>query len=731
MKVRNQASLLGSHQHKGEFYMISFELLSQRMQKKIWDMKWEKFTPVQDRTIPIIMSTAKDVIVSSGTASGKTEAVFLPIISSIESEAPNNFKVLYISPIKALINNQFERIEKLCEQVNIPVHKWHGDVNQSKKNKFIKKPEGILQITPESIESFFINRTSYLSDIFKNLSFIVIDEIHSYTNSERGVQLRSLLSRVETYTMIRPRIIGLSATIDNFDLVKKWINYQAPDNVEIVDEKGSDKQLLYHLMHFETDKSQQKPLELFEDIRELTKNQKAIIFCNNRGEVEEATYLLNRLAEKNKVSEAYYAHHSSIDKNEREYVEMIMTKTTIPKSVIATSSLELGIDIGDVDIVIQIDSTFTVSSLKQRLGRSGRKSEAKQMLQLYSTSDVSFLQSLAVMELNLTKWIEPASGYPRPFDVLFHQILSICQEKNGVILEELLQLLKKNHAFYSLDVQDVKKCILFMIKNDHLELIKGSSELIVGIDGERILRSKDFYAVFMNPIEFDVLNATKKIGTIGESAKIGDNIILSGKLWTIYDVNYEKKKVYVQKTVNGNKPIFNGGGMKIYKRIPERMLEILCSNEEFSYIDEMAKSTLQYLRNSYHKHDVKDNQRIIWKDKDSMIFETFTGTTIARTLDWVLRSVGINAKIIHGDPRGRILIKGNYDIIKILGGIKYMNLNPKTLISHTLPGEFFISKFSEYLPEDIQLEMHIANEIDVDGLRGFLLKYSFRIIEIS
>ncbi|MGE6960530.1 DEAD/DEAH box helicase [Bacillus thuringiensis] len=189
----------------------SFQMLSKTMQKKIWDMKWEKFTPVQNKTIPAIMESKKDVIVSSGTASGKTEAAFLPILSLIEKEAETQLKVLYISPLKALINNQFERIEKLCEHSYIPIHKWHGDVSQSQKNKFIKNPGGILQITPESVESLFINRTEHIRHLFEGLEFIVIDEIHSFIDTERGVQLRSLMSRIEQYTEQRPRIIGLSA----------------------------------------------------------------------------------------------------------------------------------------------------------------------------------------------------------------------------------------------------------------------------------------------------------------------------------------------------------------------------------------------------------------------------------------------------------------------------------------------------------------------------------------
>jgi len=406
--------------------MQAFEMLSKTMQKKIWDMKWDKLTPIQNRTIPVIIETNKDVILSSATASGKTEAAFLPIISLIENNAEKQLKVLYISPLKALINNQFERIERLCEYSSIPIHKWHGDVSQSEKNKFVKNPSGILQITPESVESLFINRTEHIKNLFKGIEFIVIDEIHSFINSERGVQLRSLLSRIERYTEQRPRIVGLSATIDNFELVKEWVNYKDSDNVEIIEALGSEKQLQYYLMHFETGKDKKLPVELFEDMREVSRENKSIIFCNRRGQVEETTVFLNRLAEKDNVGETYYAHHSSIDKKEREYVEKTMVESKAPKSVVATSSLELGIDIGDVDFVMQLDSTFTVSSLKQRLGRSGRKKGADQMLQLYTTEEDSLLQSIAVMELVLEKWIEPATGYPVPYDILFHQLISIC-----------------------------------------------------------------------------------------------------------------------------------------------------------------------------------------------------------------------------------------------------------------------------------------------------------------
>lgn len=700
------------------------------MQKKVWDMRWERLTLIQEKTIPVVIGTTKDLILASGTASGKTEAAFLPILSRIENRAENQLKVLYVSPLKALINNQFERIEKLCENSRIPIHKWHGDVTQSQKKKFVQHPSGILQITPESLESLFINRTEHIKSLFKSLEFIVIDEIHSFINTERGVQLRSLLSRIENYTEEHPRIVGLSATIDNFDLVKKWVNYRKPDHVEILQEEGSDKNLLYYLMHFQTGEDQKKPVELYEDIWELTKEQKSIIFCNSRGEVEEATVFLNRLAEKNMVGETYYAHHSSIDKKEREYVEKTMMESDMPKSVIATSSLELGIDIGDVDIVIQINNTFTVSSLKQRLGRSGRKRNSDQMLQLYSTEEDSLIQSLAVMELILEKWIEPAEGYLAPYDVLFHQIISICHEMNGITKDALMSLIKENHIFFILDSKKVEIMIEHMIENDHLEKIKGSNEIIVGIEGERILRSKGFYAVFETPEELTVLEGVKKIGTLDKSLMLsqGDNIILAGKLWTIHDIDFYKNKVYVKKAINGKPPRYTGGRVKIHRRIGEKMMGILLSKQEFEYIDETAKQTLLDKRKPYHQYGIKESERVIWVEREEAVFETYTSTTIARNLSWALRTLGVQIK--HIDGAGRIIIGGVSEKVEnILKELKEREWDSNDLLEHTLEQEFFKTKYSPYLPKELQTEIHIAHEINIEEMMEYLKTYSFRVIK--
>lgn len=710
--------------------MSSFDLLSANMKRKIWEMKWDSLTSIQEKTIPIIIQTPKDLVISSGTASGKTEAALLPILSLIEKEAVHSLKVIYISPLKALINNQFGRIEKLCEYSDISIHRWHGDVSQSKKKRFLENPTGILQITPESIESMFVNRSNLLKAVFKDVDFIIIDEIHSFFDNARGVHLRSLLSRLSKYANQSPRLIGLSATVDNFELVKRWLNYDQPEKVEVIEIKGNDKNLKFHLMHVPQETAQ-LPLELLSDLRELTKHQKSIIFCNNRGQVEEATVGLNRLAEREGMGETYYPHHSSIDKKEREYVEKIMSESTLPKSVIATSSLELGIDIGNIEIVIQIDSTYSVSSLKQRLGRSGRKREADQMLQLYATSADNLIQSLAVMELVIEKWVEPSKGYSLPFDVLFQQIISICQEKNGIEYGALLKSINVLPIFHEIEEGDVQILIRHMIGEDYLEVIKGSGEIIVGIEGEKILRSKDFYAVFMSSQEYEVMEGHKKIGRLDQTFLIneGDNIILAGRLWMIKDIDIDRKKVYVTKAVSGKKPSYSSSPGYIHKKIREKMMEILCSEKKFHYINDEASATLKDTRRKYAFNNITSAQRVVWPDKEGWIFEPFTGTTITKTLVWMLRYCGVNAKIEDGV--GRIGFPHVSGLKGIFENMKNKNWTIADLVPYVHENEQMETKYSKEISEELNIKMHIANEFKINETIEFLNKYEIKVIEIN
>ena len=683
-------------------------------------MKWESFTSIQEQAIPVILQTTHDVIISAGTASGKTEAAFLPVLTLVEESAKKSVKILYISPLKALLNNQFERTEKLCEHMDISINSWHGDISSNKKKNFLKDPSGILQITPESIESLFINRTESLEVLFSELEFIIIDEIHAFIGTDRGVHLRSLLSRISEISKQRPRIIGLSATINQFGEVQKWVNFKHWETVEVVEDKFSDKALLYYLMYFDIDEQGNKPKALFEDIRELTLNDKAIIFCNSRANVENTTLQLNQLAD----SEMYYAHHASIDKAEREYVEQLMAQTTLPKSVVATSTLELGVDIGSVDLVIQIDSTYTVSSLKQRLGRSGRKTGAEQVLQIYATQPDSLLQAVAVMELLLEKWVEPANRYKVPYDVLIQQIISICAEKNGITVENLMAAIKRNDSFLMLEASKIESLIKRLIKEDILEKVEGRNELIVGLEGGRLLRSKEFYAMFETVEEYELVEQGKKIGKVEKIPGIGsgDNIILAGKMWTITGIDEAKNICHVAPATNGSPPKSQGSGGEIHQVVGEKMMEILCNDQTFNYLDPVAMEHLNQLRFNYQLHRVTANERILWKKGQTYKFETFTSTKLTRTLAKMLKVLGAN--VWKYDAVGRIYFNGEINFKKL----KTFKGTAENLAEYLDEKEGAQSKYSSYLPTELREEIQIQRELDLEGAIKFLNEVTLRIL---
>ncbi|MHB8074566.1 DEAD/DEAH box helicase [Desulfosporosinus fructosivorans] len=712
--------------------MDTFKLLSEKMQQRIWAMKWENFTSVQDQTIPLIMQTESDIIVSANTASGKTEAAFLPIITKIEDRAQAELKVLYISPLKALINNQFERIERLCQNSEINIHRWHGDVGQSQKNKLLKNPSGILQITPESLESLFINKTGHLLPLFQGIEFIVIDEIHSFLDSRRGAQLRSLLSRMYSYTRVQPRIIGLSATIRNFNLIKQWVNPHHPEEVEVVEASDEDKELQYSLLHFPAGKDGKMPLELLEDLREVTRDYQSLIFCNSRGTVEETTVMLNRLAEKEGIQEGYFAYHSSIDKAEREYVEKRLANSRTPQSIVCTSSLELGIDIGALDLVCQLDTTFTVSSLKQRIGRSGRKQEDAQILQMYTTREDSLIQSIAVMKLLLEGWIEPAVGCPAPYDIAFHQIISLCQEYNGVTWSRLLHTLENNATFYKLPKKDLVSLIEHMVSTEMLEVVPGLNEYIVGLEGERLLRGKDFYSVFMMASYYDVYCGMRKIGQLDRGVRfdIGENVILAGKLWTIKEMDTKKNKIFVRTAVNAKKPKYLSDPGKINRKIAETMYEVLCSEDQFQYLDGNASECLAGARKKYSLYHISSNQRVVWEVRDALVFEPYVGTVICNTLIWMFRAVsGLDIKRRPSQIE-RIVLPRHVDFQDLIEKIQKQTWEDSDLVFFIRENEWLVTKYSPYLTGELQRKMHFMSELDINGALKYLNSFRFLIISL-
>ena len=505
-----------------------FYKLAPFIQEYIYRNKWESLRDVQVQAIQAILDTPNHVLISSGTASGKTEAALLPIITDLYDNPPATIGVMYIGPLKALINDQFERLNGLLDESDIPVQSWHGDVSQSKKEKFLRRAQGIVQITPESLEAMLINRHHELPRLFSELRYVVIDEIHAFIDSDRGRQVLCQLERFARFQKVPARRIGLSATLGQPEVAMDWMKGHTATPVTLIQiQKGQRIELgLEHFVLPDEDEdiieeiddfadnpdSEDELAELLEDVdvyyehlhRMTQRVQKTLIFANSRGNTEEIITNLRQISERNSLPSFYHVHHGSVSAPLRESAEEAMRDVTQKTCVAATVTLELGIDLGQLDQVLQVNSTHSVSSFVQRLGRSGRRGDPSRMF-VYSTETKddhkhigeelpwNLLQTIATIQLYLDeKWVEPPTIPQMPLSLLYHQTMSILTSHTELFPPQLAERILTLSVFKNISQEHLKALLLHLIEIEHVEKTDIGG-LIIGINAERIVNNYRFF----------------------------------------------------------------------------------------------------------------------------------------------------------------------------------------------------------------------------------------------
>lgn len=357
-----------------------FYRLAPFIQEYIYTHDWTELRPVQIEACRVIFDTDAHLLIAAGTASGKTEAAFLPVLTLLHEKPATTIGVLYIGPIKALINDQFERLNNLLQSADIPVWHWHGDVSQSRKKRLLKNPKGILQITPESLESLLINKQIELMRLFGDLRFVIVDEIHAFMGSERGCQILCQLARLSRFGQNSPRRIGLSATLGDYSLAAEWLRAGTERPVITSDIQAGQRKIHLAVEHFYVPQPVTAVTSpYYRYIFNHTKSRNCLLFANNRAETESVVAGLRQIAAAEKLPDIYHVHHGSISAQLREAAEKAMRDSTTAAVTAATVTLELGIDIGQLERVIQLASPLSVASFLQRLGRSGRRGEPADM----------------------------------------------------------------------------------------------------------------------------------------------------------------------------------------------------------------------------------------------------------------------------------------------------------------------------------------------------------------
>jgi ATP-dependent Lhr-like helicase len=590
----------------------------------VWDQGWTALRPIQERAADPILRGDADVIISAPTAGGKTEAAFLPIVSRLAEGDLQSVGCVCVSPLKALINDQTDRLGPLLERVHLPLTPWHGDVAQTRKQKLLRERRGVLLITPESLEAIFVLRGSQVPQLFQDLRYIVVDELHSFIGRERGRQLQSLLNRVELAVRKRIPRIALSATLGDMGLAAEALRPGCGPDVVLIEGERDGRELrmqlrgyrerppeLQEMAHPEpTGAAENLPGDLFDALRG-TDN---LIFANSRQRVEELTDRLRRLSDLQRVPNEFLAHHGNLSREIREEAEQRLKDRSRPTSVICTSTLELGIDIGSVTSIAQVGAPPSVASLRQRLGRSGRRGEPAVLRiflveeELHETSNLmdelraQLIQSIAMVQLLLARWCEPPTAGQLHFSTLVQQILSVIAQHGGASARDLYRALCQTGPFRGID-SDLFGRLLRCLGEGHILTQTSDGALALGERGEKVVDHYSFYVSFVTPEEYRLVAGSTTLGTmpITQPLAPGGHLIFAGRRWQVLRVDDTARLIELTPAKGGRPPRFEGGGFDVRDRVRDEMLRIYSSSSVPVYLDGTAKELLSEGRSAFSR----------------------------------------------------------------------------------------------------------------------------------
>ena len=585
------------------------------IQDYIYRCRWEELHPVQVAAAEVIFDTDENLLLSSGTASGKTEAAFLPVLTQLWENPSASVGVLYVSPLKALINDQFQRLEELLEEADIPVTKWHGDASQAAKKRLVRSPRGVMQTTPESLESLLMHNSANAYRLFSDLRFVIIDEVHYFMDNDRGLQLLCLLERLSRLIGFSPRRIGLSATLGDTTNAEKWLCTGSPRGVIApkVSEKGRTVRLQVRFFPIKEKIPNSDSKALLENyynyLYESTHGKRCILFSNSKGEVEENIAHMKRISEKNRANDCYLVHHANISPALREFAEQRMRSGELPVCTGATVTLELGIDLGHLERIVQTGCPLTVSGLVQRLGRTGRRGGAAEMRfafrwdmslppnDFYKEINWDFVMCTAMILLyTRERWVEPMYLPKLPYSLLYHQTMSILAASGSVQPRELARQVLTLGVFSHVTKDDYLALLRHMLENGQLERCEDGG-LLIGEKGEAAVGNYEFLAVFSVPQEYTVRCDSEEIGTVQNPFPPKAQFALAGQAWEVTELDKKQQIIYVKRIEGISANMWTDVGNEyVHTKVMKKMLEVIRSDEEYAFLDEAAKKRLKDIR---------------------------------------------------------------------------------------------------------------------------------------
>lgn len=734
--------------------MGAFERYAPFVQDFIYRNHWDNLRAIQVAAADAIFNTDENLLLTASTASGKTEAAFFPIITLFSEDPPASVGCIYVGPLKALINDQFLRLNDLCAEADIPVWHWHGDVAQSHKSKLMKHPSGILQITPESLEALLLHKHAAIPKLFRDLRFVVIDEVHSLLRGDRGGQTLCLIERLSRLAGVNPRRIGLSATIGDPEGTGAFLSLGTGRKTLIPQFEAKGAKWRLSMEHFyvkdvqaaegkqisdslpvleeKTDTAPENSDPGIGYIFEHTRGKKCLVFVNSREECEAVTTTLRQYCERQHEPDRFLIHHGNLSASYRETAEMLMKDDSQTMTTVTTATLELGIDIGRLERAFQIDAPWTVSSFLQRMGRTGRRELPQEMwfviredapevrAMLPSTIPWKLLQGIALVQLYLEeRWVEPPRLDRLPFSLLYHQTMSILASCGELSPKALADRVLRLRYFHRITQDDYKVLLRHLIQTDHIQQTEQGG-LIVGLAGERVVNSFKFYGVFQENEEYTVRCEAQELGTVVMPPPVGEKLAIAGHVWTVLDIDHKRHQVYCE-LVKGSVPAYFGECPgDLHTRILARMRQVLQEDQSYPYLMKNAVARLEQARFTA-QHSGAEKDRLISLGGKMWCLLPWMGTYPFLTLERVLKikcaqRLGLKKLDTARPYYMQFTMQADADtFFRVLREELEKPIDPLELV---YPKELpLFDKYDEYLPEELVKKGFALGVLDLEGLQ--------------
>lgn len=678
---------------------------------------WPGLRPLQEAAIAPILA-GDDALLLAPTAGGKTEGACFPLLSRMAEERWQGTSVLYICPIKALLNNLLPRLEAYTGWVGRTAALWHGDVTTPRRRRIQLERPDVLLTTPESLEAMLVSVNVDHQRFFSGLRTVVVDEIHAFAGDDRGWHLLAVLERLSRVAGRPLQRIGLSATVGNPEQLLGWLqgSGQGLRRGSVVGQAAAPTPA----GPAATGGPVPEPISTTADIQldyvgsvqnaatviaKLHSGEKRLVFCDSKKVVEELGYALRE-----RGIDTFLSHASlSVDERNRSEQAFAEARDCV---IVATSTLELGIDVGDLDRVIQINAPSTVASFLQRLGRTGRRPGSRRNCLFLALDDTSLVKASALLSLWSSGWVEPVVAPPEPRHIAAQQILALCLQEGHVGNQNWHESWNGLPPFGS----DSAPVVRHLVAEGYVETDGGM--FFIGQEAEQRFGRRHFSAltaVFTAAPQFTVLSGRTEIGhtdpvLLTERIEGPRRLLLAGRSWKVNHIDWSRKRCYVEPATGGGKARWLTWGFgSLSFELTQAMRDVLLAVDPPVALTRRATNRLAEVRES-GIDSVHPGGTLIVRNGDDVRWWTWAGLRANLVLAATLRGV---AHPIQPGEDTYIRLRGDLTpqmwreaVVDAASGLCLPAVDPQALRG---------LKFSEALPEDLAVATLAVRMSDMEG----------------